>query len=81
MFILVCKSSFFIFDCFLLLCYGLLSGLLLSLNNNDNNNNNNNNNDDDDDDNNNNNNNNNINNNKRAAISLSKMCRSKIFVG
>ena len=63
MFILVRKSSFFIFDCFLLLCYGLLSGLLLSLNNNDNNNNNNNNNnndDDDDDDNNNNNNNNNI---------------------
>ena len=58
MFILVCKSSFFIFDCFLLLCYGLLSGLLLSLNNNDNNNNNNNNNDDDDDDDNNNNNNN-----------------------
>ena len=39
MFILVRKSSFFIFDCFLLLCYGLLSGLLLSLNNNDNNNN------------------------------------------
>ena len=64
MFILVRKNSFFIFDCFLLLCYGLLSGLLLSLNNNDNNNNNNNNNnndddDDDDDDNNNNNNSNN----------------------
>ena len=61
MFILVRKNSFFIFDCFLLLCYGLLSGLLLSLNNNDNNNNNNNNNnddDDDDDDNNNNNSNN-----------------------
>ena len=50
MFILVCKSSFFIFDCFLLLCYGLLSGLLLSLNNNDNNNNNNDDDDDDDDD-------------------------------
>ena len=46
-----------------------------------NNNNNDDDDDDDDDDDNNNNNNNNINNNKRPAISLSKMCRSKIFVG